>query len=104
MRPWWDWGSSTLRPVVFEMRDHEEWDTFDDNFKTLVSLLCGGVAEVRIADCDWDFCAGRREINLMMKKIGPQFIRVLERASADCELRKLLRCLLLILLIRSSNH
>ena len=78
VRPWWDWGSSTLRPVVFEMRDHEEWDTFDDNFKTLVSLLCGGVAEVRIADCDWDFCAGRREINLMMKKIGPQFIRVLE--------------------------
>ena len=81
-RPWWDWGTNVLRPVVFAMREHEEWGTFDEHFKTWVSLLCGGVAEVKIDDCYWDFFAGRNEINKMMKKIGPQFLQVLEACIA----------------------
>ncbi len=77
-RPWWEWGVNVLRPVVSEMKEHEEWDDFSDQFKLKVQLLIGGTAEMKIGNCDWDFCAGMDNVNNMVKRVGPAFISVLK--------------------------
>ena len=77
-RPWWEWGVNVLRPVVSEMKEHEEWGGFSDQFKLKVQLLIGGTAELKIGNCDWDFCAGMDNVNKMVKRIGPALISVLK--------------------------
>ena len=69
---------NVLRPVVGAMKEHEEWDDFSDQFKLKVQLLIGGTAEMKIGNCDWDFCAGMDNVNKMVKRIGPAFISVLK--------------------------
>ena len=77
-RMWWNWGSNVLRPIIFEIREQPEYSTFSERFKMEIALLCGGTAEIKIGEHYWDFLAGRTEINKMMSKIGPVFIRILE--------------------------
>jgi hypothetical protein len=77
-RPWWDWGVNVLRPVVSEMKEHEEWDDFSDQFKLKVQLLVGGTAEMKVGECNWDFCAGMDQVNKMVRRVGPAFIGVLK--------------------------
>ena len=77
VRPWWEWGVNVLRPVVQEMKEHEEWNDFSDQFKLKVQLLVGGTAQLKIGECEWDFSAGRDNINKMMRRVGPTFISVL---------------------------
>ena len=77
-RPWWDWGSYVLLPVIREMKESEQWETFSDRFKTMVQLLGGGFCEMEIAGTNWDFNEEMLKVNNMMKKIAPVWIRLIE--------------------------
>lgn len=77
-RPWWDWGNYVLLPVIREMRESDQWETFSDRFKTMVQLLGGGFCEMEIAGTNWDFNEDMLKINKMMRKIAPVWIRLIE--------------------------
>ena len=68
-RPFWIWGSSVLLPVVALMKMQPAWGATSERWKTFVTLLCGGYAELKIGECNWDFYESRENINSMMKKI-----------------------------------
>ena len=77
-RPWWDWGTHVLLPVLHIMKEHEAWGTFSERFRTSVQLLAGGFAELRVADSYWDFHDDMHSINRMIKSVGHLWKTVLE--------------------------
>ena len=77
-RPWWEWGNYVLLPVIREMKESEQWETFSDRFKTMVQLLGGGFCEMEVAGTNWDFNEEMPKINNMMKKLAPVWIRLIE--------------------------
>ena len=69
-----------LQPVIAEMKQHDAWGTFSDDFKTMLQLLGGGFCELQIAGEYWDFNEDARKINQMLKAKGTLrlFLRMID--------------------------
>ena len=70
-RPWWDWGSNVLVPVVEYMQENACWESFSDRFKIAVQLLGGGYLEVQIGGTFFDFNEDLPTLNRMLLSIMP---------------------------------
>ena len=78
-RPWWDWGYKVLYPVFSEMLKMG-FDALPERFQRCVKILVGGVAELEVVPGveNWDPNASRDSINKMLKRIGPDYVRMLK--------------------------
>lgn len=77
-RPWWDWGSNVLVPVIERMQDEAVWESFSDRFKLAVQLLGGGRLEVQVGGTFWDFNEDLPTLNRMIRTIMPVWNSVIE--------------------------
>ena len=77
-RPWFRWGTKVLCPIIMDLKEHEEWDSFDDHFKLAVQLLCGGIAELKIDGIFWDLDHDADTLNKLIRRVSNTWHKVLE--------------------------
>ena len=87
-RPWFMWGSKVLWPVVEEMKEHDEWDSFDRHFKVAVQLLCGGKACLEVADEFWDLDHPADTLNKIIPRVSTIWHKVLETCLTALKITK----------------
>ena len=78
LRPWWDWGTNVLHPVVSMMQDSPTWESFSSRFKTAMLVLCSYRGNLEVGGGFWDFNEEMQTINSMMRELLSVWKPVLE--------------------------